>query len=346
MKTAVERKSYMDVLNIIAIISVIAMHCNGIVHGSPNTRAWTTSLIVECLCYFAVPLFFMISGANLLKYRERYDTKTFFSKRLTKVLIPFVFWATIMFIWKISIHKIIPNSWDWKYFVNGFFQNTEETTYYFMFDILALYLTIPFLSLVAKKNNKKVLWFTVFLYIIFNGFIPNILCLFKISFNTNLSVQIGKYACYAILGYLLSDFEISKKNRVLIYIGALIGLVYRFTTTYFLSKAAGKIIKITWGYGSWHCMLLAISVFLIVKHAKINNLLKNPKIAKSCQKLAGYSFGIYLIHLIVKHYIVQLLLINPASWQFRTIGVLGIYMVSAVIVAVMKKIPILKIFVP
>lgn len=53
-----KRIAYLDLLNIIAIISVIAMHCNGIVHGNPNIRAWNTSLIVECICYFAVPMFF------------------------------------------------------------------------------------------------------------------------------------------------------------------------------------------------------------------------------------------------------------------------------------------------
>ena len=95
-----ERIFYFDILNILAIISVIAMHCNGLVHGDPNTRAWNSSLLVECICYWAVPIFFMLSGANLLRYREKYDTKQFFKKRMLKVVIPFVFWALIMFIWK------------------------------------------------------------------------------------------------------------------------------------------------------------------------------------------------------------------------------------------------------
>lgn len=75
---------YLDLLNVLAIVAVIAMHCNGLVHGNPMTRAWNTSLVVECICYFAVPIFFMISGANLMKYRERYSTKVFFKKELLK----------------------------------------------------------------------------------------------------------------------------------------------------------------------------------------------------------------------------------------------------------------------
>ena len=36
------RVIYFDILNIIAIIAVIAMHCNSIVHGKPNSTAWIT----------------------------------------------------------------------------------------------------------------------------------------------------------------------------------------------------------------------------------------------------------------------------------------------------------------
>lgn len=48
--------------------------------GNPTIRAWNTSLIVECLFYFAVPVFVMLSGANLMNYRKKYDTKTFLLK--------------------------------------------------------------------------------------------------------------------------------------------------------------------------------------------------------------------------------------------------------------------------
>ena len=51
-----KRIIYFDVLNILAILAVIALHCNGIVHSNPNNKAWTTSLIIESffigLCLF------------------------------------------------------------------------------------------------------------------------------------------------------------------------------------------------------------------------------------------------------------------------------------------------------
>mgnify|MGYP000920603586 CR=1 FL=1 len=83
-----------------------------------------------------------------------------------------------------------------------------------MFIILGLYLTMPLLSLLAKKEYTKQLWFVVLLYFIFNAFLPNILELFKIQLNTNLTVQLGGYAIFIILGYLLSTQNINPKYRI------------------------------------------------------------------------------------------------------------------------------------
>lgn len=344
-----ERIVYLDILNILAILAVIAMHCNGIVHGIPNTRAWSTSLIVECICYFAVPLFFMISGANLMKYRQRYTTKEFFKKRCQKVLIPFIVWAAIMFAWKIFIIKTISiesvNS-PIK-LINAFFVNKEEPTYYFMFEILAIYLIMPFLSLLVKDEFKKTLWFTVGLYFIFNATIHNIMPLIGIKIYDSFKVPLNGYVIYVILGYLLSEISIEKRKKVCIYIGAVLGLIYRYVTTFILSKEAGQVIKTTWGYGTWHCILLTISVFILIKDLKINTKIENNrKIQKAVSKIAGCSFGIYLIHMIVRYYYISIFSINTASWQFRTLGVLSIYIICLFIVMILKKIPVIRKILP
>mgnify|MGYP000156850345 FL=1 len=54
---------YYDILNILACISVVYMHSNGIVHTYSDTSAWRQSMFVESVCYWAVPVFFMLSGA-------------------------------------------------------------------------------------------------------------------------------------------------------------------------------------------------------------------------------------------------------------------------------------------
>ena len=339
---------YLDVLNIVAIIAVIALHCNSIVHGSPNVKAWTSSLVVECICYFAVPLFCMLSGATLMRYREKYDTKTFFKKRFLKVGIPFLFWAVIMFIWKIHIQWLdiqqFTSITDW---INAFFSNKEEATYYFMFVILGIYLTMPLLSLVAKKEYHKTLWLMILLFFIFNAFLPNIFKVLQIQYNASLTVQIGDYVVFVLLGYLLSTEKIDKKYRIFVYIGAILGLIYRFTTTYIGSMQAGSVVKASWGYSSWHSILLTSAVFLWIKNLHLEEKLANKeKVKYGIMQIASCSFGIYLIHKIVIYYEQAIFPINVMSWQWRTIGIITTYLISLGIVFLLKKIPVCKRVVP
>ena len=344
---------YLDILNIVAIFAVIALHCNAIVHGSPMTRAWATSLIIECLCYFAVPLFFMISVANLMNYRARYDTKTFFKKRILKVVIPFLSWATIMFVWKIFIVKSISlESVNTPIkLLNSFFANKEESTYYFMFEILAIYMIMPLLSLLTSEKYRKTLWLTVLLFFVFNGFIPNICRLIGINWYSGFGVPLNGYVVYVILGYLLSTtnskFVLNSKQMILLLLFTFIGISYRYISTFVLSTTSGIVNKTTWGYSSWHCMLLTVFVFLLIKNSKLlQKISKNPKIYNVIAKISSCSFGIYLIHLIIKYYFVMLLRINTASWSFRTLGVVIIYLISLFIILLLKRVPLIKKIVP
>ena len=77
-----QRILYLDVLNIFACFAVLMLHHNGIVHNyNVNSLAWKQALIFEVLFYWAVPIFFMLTGATLVSYREQYSTKVFFTKR-------------------------------------------------------------------------------------------------------------------------------------------------------------------------------------------------------------------------------------------------------------------------
>ena len=338
------RYLYMDILNILAIISVVALHCGGIGNTFSTARWWKTSLIIEVVCYFAVPIFVMLSGANLMSYRKKYDTKTFFKKRFNRVLIPTVVWFTIMSIWKIFIIKTL-NVDDIGIvgFINLLFENKIEFTYYYLFVILGLYLTMPLLSQLTDEKYRKTLWYVVGVFFIFNSLVPGILSLFKINWNYDFSILIGCYAMYAILGYLLSTQDVPKKYRYIIYAFAILGLIYRYVTTYIFSYAAGKNVILTWkGHSQFAVILLSCAVFLFVKNLNLKKLENNKKVTDIIAKIANCSFGVYLLHLIVRYYETELFNINIHSWQWRTTGVITTYLISLLIVLIIKKIPVLK----
>ena len=86
-----QRKIYIDMLNIVACFCVICMHCNGIVHNYTDSIEWKQSMVVETIAYWAVPVFFMISGATLMNYDERYDTKTYLKKGFRELVFLFLY---------------------------------------------------------------------------------------------------------------------------------------------------------------------------------------------------------------------------------------------------------------
>lgn len=344
-KTENKRIVYYDILNIISIIAVIALHHNGIVHGNPNSRGWNTSLIVECICYFAVPVFCMLSGATLMNYRSKYDTKTFFKKRFAKVLIPFIIWSAVMFIWKILVLKTMQISGIIDFF-NSFFSSKQEPTYYFMFVILGIYLMMPLFSHLAEEKYRKTLWYIVITFLIINSTIVPLLKLANIEWNMNCSVQIGNYMIFVILGFLLSTEDLKIKNRIMIYFGATIGLIYRYSITYIQSKNLGIVDKTTWGYANWNSVLLAASVFIIAKRLFNDAKFMNDRLSKTIAKISSCTFGIYLIHQIIMYYEVSIISVDLSSLVWRTVGIITTYLISLLIVLMIKRIPVLNRIVP
>lgn len=345
-KTNKERVLYYDVLNILACFCVIWLHCNGIVHTYTHDRAWATSLIVETIAYWAVPVFFMLTGATLMDYRKKYNTKTFFKKRILKTVVPFFIWSLIIIIWKYYTNRLEINEFSVISILNIIFNNKQESVYWFFWALFAVYISMPILSLLTESKHRKTLWYLVIVSAIFNS-IPLISQITKINWNGDFNFPIAcGYIGYVVLGYLISTQDISKRKRYIIYFLGIISLLIRYFGTYFLSRRDGVINKLFFSYLYFTALFLALAVFVFIKNINLNKIFKTEKTAKIISKISSCSFGIYLIHQIVMTYEIKFLSINTRSWEWRTIGAICTYIICLGIVYVIKKIPILKRIVP
>ena len=75
-------KLYISVLNCVSCVAVVLLHTNGIFWSHPSGELWISANFIETYFYWAVPIFFMISGATLMDYRERYTTAEFYKNRI------------------------------------------------------------------------------------------------------------------------------------------------------------------------------------------------------------------------------------------------------------------------
>lgn len=338
---------YFDILNIIACLCVIYMHCNGVVHTYSNTRVWKESLLVETIAYWAVPVFFMLSGATLLNYREKYDTKTYFQKRIGKTFLPFFVWSFIILIEKGFLEKTIEiKQIKFTALIDMIVNSKIESVYWFFIPLFMVYLSIPVLS--RLKDNFKILIYMAGLGVVTYSILPFISAIMNIPFNGNLYFPLTSgYIIFSILGYILSKIDLSKKNRYAIYLGGILGVAIRYGMTYKLSIREGQLNKISWGYLNLPSVLLAIVVFTYFRYVNWEKILGNKdKIIRIIKKISGASFGIYLIHMLIIRILLHYFRWDILGWKWRYVGALIVYVCALIVVLIMKKLPLIKRIVP
>lgn len=160
------RLPFLDLLNIFACFAVILMHTNGGAYWKfEDTDIWRSGVVVGALCNWAVPVFFMISGANLINYDERYTTRLYFKKRVAKTCIPFLLWSVVpLLIWvyrgklgqDVSLMQML------NYIIN----TKVNETYWFFIPLFSAYLCIPVFTMIRKECQKKVFsWLVLYAFL-------------------------------------------------------------------------------------------------------------------------------------------------------------------------------------
>ena len=334
-----QRIYYFDFLNIIACIAVIALHHNGIVHTFTPTHHWNQALFVEVICYWAVPIFFMLSGATLMDYRKRYSTKKFFIQRIKRTLIPFIFWSIVAGTIHCYINKEIPT---FHLYIYKIFNTEFQNVYWFFLPLFGIYLLTPILNLL--KDKRDILIYLLIIISLQEGILMPLYKLLEVEpIGRN---SISGPILFFILGYLLSTTTKQINKKVLIIV-SIFCLILRYIVTYKFSYINNETYKLLFGYYYFTSIIPAITIFVYVKDKfptknkeSINNILKN---------VSSYSFGVYLIHMYI--ILIELKILNNISlentwWGFRTFMVLITYITCVIIVHIIKKSRIGKFILP
>lgn len=339
-----KRIIYLDILNIIACISVLLLHHNGLVHHYENSSAWSQSLIVEVLCYFAVPVFFMLSGASLLDYEKRYDTVRYFKARVKRTVFPFLLWTLIWGVLTKGIFKVC----TFADFVNDISQSKYCNVYWFFLPLFFLYLLIPFLSrIVPSRNLHK---FYIVIFFVMSSFIPLLNRIFNLD-ETVFSSNSGMYVCmYALVGNYFVKYKIGKGLKICLYISALLCVAGRYVLTWYISHQTGQTYAGLSSYAYFTSALPAFAVFYAVKDFISGKTLES-NVNSIILKLSACSFGIYLLHpFFVYHIWPNLLRLFNIEYLdsiiYRIFLVPVTYVCCLVISLYLKRISIFKYLLP
>lgn len=338
-----KRILYFDALTIVSCLAVVFLHCNGLVHSFEPTTQWNQALAVEVLAYWAVPIFFMLTGANNMKYRAKYDMKTFLIRRIKKLVIPFLTWSIIVYFIQ-GLRAVGTEPFSLCDFLTRFANGTIEPIYWFFPAIISLTLAMPVLSLLTE--HKATIWYIIVVSFILMFVTPPLCDIAGVPWMSSLNLPVaGGYVTYALLGYALANYPVQKKYRYVIYLAGIACLILRYAYTFHESYLAGSTCRTLFGYTYFTGLFPAMAVFLLFQNARIPHFVE--KRSSTITMLSGSCFGVYLIHkLILDYFVIGFLGLNLASGIVRLICPVFIFIAASAITLALKRIPILRNIVP
>lgn len=334
---------WLNSLRALATLGVILIHIS-----TPTVKMtygkqmdyWLVGNLFDTAVRFAVPIFLMLSGATLLG--KEYSLRDFYQKRMLRVLVPFLFWAPlyVLFSWFTVTHTADTHTWAYKlvWLSKLWSKSGISVHFWYIYLILVLYLFIPFLNKALKKLSNKaitvilVLWFCMN---ILNMIVP--ITFDKIPFLTKL-IGYMRFMGYILLGYYLFKLNISiVKARIWGWILFVFAWTLCFAGTFLISQVSKKLNFAFYDYLGICAMTQAAGLFLICKNSEI----KNKIISKIRDSISNYSYGIYLVHIMV----IGVFFINGLFWNMAhpllsiPALVLGTWAVSFSIIYLLRKIP-------
>ena len=312
-----QKKHYINHLRILAAIFVVAIHISSpFLKTAPAwSITWIFLSIFETVIRVAVPIFVMISGALFLDETKKLPLKKLLLHNVLRLVVIFFAWAYVY-----GVADIFSNDgFYWGAFIDVFknITSADGLKYHLWFlpMLIGLYLLIPLLRCMCKKENKKVVeYFLVVFFIAVAG--VNYFSSLNLGIVVNTALDVVKlldpsifvnYIGYFVFGWYLATFDFSKKVKKLIYIigysvwvgGIGVNFLYSWLTN------TGSLINLN--AFSLFCMTASATLFFTFKNSKFCN-----KPCKIIDFISNTTFGIYLTHPFIRNIVFSLF-----GWGYR-----------------------------
>ena len=302
------RVVYFDYLRVFAIIAVIILHVSAQEWTGLEGRdyEWQVFNVFNCITRWGVSVFLMISGSIFLK--RDIDIKTIYKKYIPRMVVSYFVWSAVYaaFAPRCILVSDFKNTFDIRTFITTMFEGAVHL--WFIPMIIGIYMCLPLIKQLVA--SKKVMHYYLLLGFVFAHLVPQIVYLAKdfttgylqeviLSVNTlisdmNIKIVVG-FVYIFILGYYLNETEFTKKQRTLICILGAVG----FISTVILNAVAGwtsNAISKNYLYTfTVNVLFESIGVFVWFRYREFNS----EKLNKIFSKLSQYSFGAYLVHILI-----------------------------------------------
>ncbi len=344
------RLFFADVIRAAAILLVLLFHSTNFYIDlfKMDQGGWLIANAARSLSYSCVPLFFMLSGLLLLNPEKSESIAVFFSKRFVRVLVPFLFWASVGLAYLMYIEGNIFSGFKiLQMALNG----PVFDHLWFVYILLGLYFATPVLRVYARHADKANLVYFLIVWFVGVGVLP-LLDVYHLKVGIKLLVDTS-FIGYFIAGYYLKNIRL---NSLQIWIALfLFSAAFGFTVymTYFLTaKAGGNLNQFYWQNTRPNVIIMAFSVFLILRSLPYEHYFRRFLFLKRMiNYTAQISYGLYLVH----YYLIVALFRGDFGFKIQTLGgsflhpAIGISLtflittvLSFALVGILRRVPVVR----
>lgn len=293
-----EPKIYLDVLKLLAIVMVVFNHT-----GNSGYKMYldvaaepanSLLLAVSALIKIAVPLFFMASGALLLRRDEPYGT-TLVRRVLRFALI--LLGVSLFFYWD---GLAAGETFSLTAFLDGFYRNTLTGHLWYLYSYLMMLLLLPFLRHLARGMTLRD---AVLLAVVYQ--LAQLLPVADYALYHGAAAHTGyvnffvaaDYVVYPLLGYFIDNVKAEDEREETIYILLFLSVLAIFFTCVLMKWRVG--VDGGWtnanreAYMGRLSLLPAVTVFTVMKRL-FARVPAGGRASKVLFVLGGCTFGVYL----------------------------------------------------
>jgi len=340
-----------DLIRTIAIVMVVLVHASFFPYSIPGAITpmvmvnWFTADIYGAIGYLGVPIFVMLSGALLLNPAKADEPMgVFFKKRFNRIGLPLIFWTVLYFIWSFTVRGT-------PFTLSNIMEGLLSGAYpilWFLYLLVGLYLVTPMLRVLVKHIDRKK--FTFLLVVWFAGavVIPLIHTFTAFDYYPVIFV-FTDWAGYFLLGiYLLK----TKMRRSMTYLAVAFGLLVAIVGDWLLTATAGETATgFFHGYLSFNMIIASAVLFLIlvgIPRTRVES--GNGVVNRVVHWVGQNTLPIFLVHIIVLESLQLGLLGFTFPYTYNLIVDVPFlafvtFVLTVVIVYLLKKIPYLKRFI-
>lgn len=323
-----QRDFGLDILRIVSICGVVAIHVFGHVVGNAprGSRIWWVAVTVDLAWIWVVPVFVMISGALILGSRQLANPGLFYRRRAARLVPALIAWNLIYLIgvraWmrgeELTATRVLQLLVDGSVF----------TQLYFLWLIAGLYTVAPLLAAFVRGESRRALVAagTLLSVALIFYMMPGILGLFSLTrpIQLNVFTHWMPYVGYFLAGYALKDVRLGGR-KLLATSAATVGLVaaviwqYGHSGAFPLLDAAFPV-----RYLGLHVALASLGVFVVA--ISLCDGLKLKRASGATVALSSATFGVFLFHLVIFEAIV--LTVPAVSAANSLAAIAGAYAVT------------------